>query len=233
MQYPVTVQEYMIFINSLKVNDSRIWCDIPQESIPLLNEVRPDMWGMQLRQPNDPVGGISYFEALAYCRWLSTMEEDDFYYELPSLEELLGAGHDSITGQVFNDIRFAKKFDTVDFDKQNGISFGKVPVGSVSLKDFGFNSDFDSYSINFEWTKGCKTETLKCVQTASVPTKRQGIAIGQHANIVIMRERIKAHYVAYKIEATGYLSSIGFRCVRKKRKSTDVAPVSRTGWRRK
>ncbi|MBK8263732.1 MAG: SUMF1/EgtB/PvdO family nonheme iron enzyme [Nannocystis sp.] len=50
----------------------------------------PDDWESQLRTPNRPVVGVSWFEAMAYCRWLSA-EHPTRRMRLPTVAEWIAA----------------------------------------------------------------------------------------------------------------------------------------------
>lgn len=52
-RYPVTVTEYERFVNSDAFAELR----------------KPEGWNKQLRYPNRPVTGVSWFEASACCKW--------------------------------------------------------------------------------------------------------------------------------------------------------------------
>ena len=64
-RYPVSVQEYRRFVDADGYQEARFWShggfDRWQE---------PEQWESQVRQPNHPVVGVSWFEALAYCSWM-------------------------------------------------------------------------------------------------------------------------------------------------------------------
>lgn len=63
-RYPVTVTEYRGFLESGGYADPRYWTAGgrgPREA--------PDHWEEQNRFPNRPVVGVTWYEALAYCRW--------------------------------------------------------------------------------------------------------------------------------------------------------------------
>ena len=52
----------------------------------------PIHWYEQMwRCPNSPVVGISWYEANAFCRWLTLTKNDGYIYALPSLEQWMAA----------------------------------------------------------------------------------------------------------------------------------------------
>ena len=62
-RYPVTVTEYRRFVESGGYADPRYWTAGGHGRRPA-----PDTWEEQLQFPNRPVVGVSWYEALAYCR---------------------------------------------------------------------------------------------------------------------------------------------------------------------
>jgi len=71
-RYPVTVAQYSKFLESGEEGylnprqwDPKGWAWREAEGIE-----EPDEWTAQLRYPNRPVVGVSWYEADAYCRWM-------------------------------------------------------------------------------------------------------------------------------------------------------------------
>jgi formylglycine-generating enzyme required for sulfatase activity len=65
-RFPVTVQEFAKFVDGRGYQDRRWWKhEAPGE------RNAPDAWQDQLARPNHPVTRVSWFEAAAYCQWLS------------------------------------------------------------------------------------------------------------------------------------------------------------------
>jgi formylglycine-generating enzyme required for sulfatase activity len=62
-RYLVTVTEYRRFLESGGYADPRYWMTGGP------TRERPTRWEEQLQFPNRPVVGVSWYEALAYCRW--------------------------------------------------------------------------------------------------------------------------------------------------------------------
>jgi len=74
----VTVNQYAVFVNSGQVEEQRWWSEAGWEWLQCRAcgwgremRIKPDRWMIQLRQPFNPVTGVTKYEAEAYCAWLS------------------------------------------------------------------------------------------------------------------------------------------------------------------
>jgi formylglycine-generating enzyme required for sulfatase activity len=89
---PVTVSQYAVFIDNGAINQGRWWsregwawlCGV-QDGWGRENRMLPDGWEIQLRHPFHPVVGVTWFEAEAYCAWLSYQKKQ--VVRLPIEEE--------------------------------------------------------------------------------------------------------------------------------------------------
>ena len=73
-KYPITVAEFTKFIADGGYRREDLW---PAEAWHwrVDNEIEfPQDWHEQQQAPNCPVTGLSWFEAVAYCRWLTSLE---------------------------------------------------------------------------------------------------------------------------------------------------------------
>lgn len=84
-KYPITVQEYRIFVEAGGYAEARCrwwspgaleWRNDNHVTVPL-------EWEDQLLAPNTPVTGVSWFECEAYARWLCERLSDGSVYRLP------------------------------------------------------------------------------------------------------------------------------------------------------
>ncbi len=64
-RYPVTVQEYTVFMDDDGYTEKRWWPDKFGEW------QEPALWQGQSAHPNRPVVGVCWFESMAYCAWLT------------------------------------------------------------------------------------------------------------------------------------------------------------------
>jgi formylglycine-generating enzyme required for sulfatase activity len=83
-KYPVTVQEYQRFIENGGYEETIYWGEGWRIKIQE-NWKEPDGWDEQKEHLNRPVTGVSWYEAGAYCNWLS--KRTGFPYRLPTDKE--------------------------------------------------------------------------------------------------------------------------------------------------
>jgi hypothetical protein len=84
-RYPVTVAEYNCFIENNGYRDPQYWKD---EWWGVKEEQRwtiPEDWDEQIEHQNRPVTGVSWYEAGAYCNWLTA--RTNLSYCLPGEKE--------------------------------------------------------------------------------------------------------------------------------------------------
>jgi Sulfatase-modifying factor enzyme 1 len=98
-KYPVTVQEFARFVRTGAYEDLR-WSRDHRGVYYAYGWHAPLAWDEQKRIPNAPVVGVSWHEAVAYCRWLT--EEEHMHVRLPTQEEWRNAAGDL---QKTNDIQ--------------------------------------------------------------------------------------------------------------------------------
>jgi len=83
-KYVTTIHEYQQFIQSEGYHNSALWCQDGWNWRVDNKIYSPANWDNQLLYPNCPVTSISWFEANAYCKWLTlTRTKQGYLYRLP------------------------------------------------------------------------------------------------------------------------------------------------------
>ncbi len=85
-KYPVTVEEYQRFVDHRGYEEANHWSTEGWALRDKKGWETPGSWEQQLQTPNRPVVEVSWYEAEAYCRWLSEQRGGQ-EVRLPSEEE--------------------------------------------------------------------------------------------------------------------------------------------------
>ncbi|MFH1489518.1 MAG: SUMF1/EgtB/PvdO family nonheme iron enzyme, partial [Pseudomonadota bacterium] len=83
-KYPVTVVEYLRFIENRGYKEPKYWGEwwkIKEKQ----GWTEPGLWEDQVEYLNRPVTGVSWYEAVAYCTWLS--DQTGLPFRLPKSDE--------------------------------------------------------------------------------------------------------------------------------------------------
>ncbi|MCQ3980371.1 MAG: hypothetical protein DPW09_43720 [Anaerolineae bacterium] len=84
-KYPLTNAEYKRFIEAGGYKNNRWWTEAGWKEVGQQQD-EPGYWqGDRFNKPNQPVGRVSWYECVAYCRWLNT--ETGQLYRLPTEAE--------------------------------------------------------------------------------------------------------------------------------------------------
>jgi hypothetical protein len=81
--WPVTVQEFMRFVDSQEFSDETLWADMPPSVIAAWSRLR-GIAKSQMRHPNWPVVDVNPGAAIAYCRWRTRQRTDKKVVRLPT-----------------------------------------------------------------------------------------------------------------------------------------------------
>jgi formylglycine-generating enzyme required for sulfatase activity len=86
-KYPVTVGAYRTFVRAGGYREGRYWTEAGWAWRKSVGRIQPELWdeGKWAGDDGFPVVGVSWYEATAYCRWLS--EETGKDYRLPTEAE--------------------------------------------------------------------------------------------------------------------------------------------------
>ncbi|MDO9265247.1 MAG: SUMF1/EgtB/PvdO family nonheme iron enzyme, partial [Desulfosalsimonadaceae bacterium] len=84
--YPVTVEEFARFVENGGYGDRSFWDDDGWSEKEKQGWTKPDEWDDQMEHRNRPVTGVSWYEACAYCKWL-TAAQTRHSFRLPKSRE--------------------------------------------------------------------------------------------------------------------------------------------------
>jgi len=85
-KYPVTVEEYQRFVDHRGYEESEHWSAEGWALRKKHGWAAPGDWPVQLETPNRPVVHVSWYEAQAYCKWL-TVQRGGLAVRLPTEDE--------------------------------------------------------------------------------------------------------------------------------------------------
>ena len=103
--YPTTNAMFAHFLNAGGYQDERWWVEAIADEYWNTNRGyrhgnEPRYWtDSRFNNPAQPVVGVSWYEAVAYCRWLSATLQDGYLYRLPTEAEWEGAARGLNAGE--------------------------------------------------------------------------------------------------------------------------------------
>ena len=152
-KYPVTNAEYERFIEAGGYQEKGLWTGAGWQEIGQ-NQNEPRFWqDARFNKPNQPVVGLSWYECVAYCRWLSA--ETGRLYRLPTEAEW-EKGARGVDGRMYP---WGNKFNANRLNTRAGDQQVRTttPVGiyPTGISPFGL---FDCAGNTWEW---CATRWKK------------------------------------------------------------------------
>jgi formylglycine-generating enzyme required for sulfatase activity len=153
-RYPVTNAQFAMFIADDGYNIQRPWWDEAGIAKLLLSKERePEFWKDERlgnSRTNHPVVGVTWYEATAFCRWLTQNQKynpEGYIYQLPSEIEWVYAAH----GLERRDYPWG-----VEEPNDEKANFGKTYNGTTPVGCFmpGMTPEgiFDMAGNVWEWT---------------------------------------------------------------------------------
>lgn len=210
-KYPITVEEYEQFIQS----DGYSYLDEIWTPEGILwrkenNILYPRNWRSQICLRNCPVTGISWYEAVAYCNWLTTIYHDDYIYRLPSEAEWEYAYKVCYHG------KFQSPLDINCYVDSEYLQF-KTPIGMFP-NSTAINGVTDMLGNVEEWcADSWSTSLVNCPRDgkAWICNNEDG-AVTRGGSTVRTRRLCRGTYRGRCNKNTRY-DTIGFRIIKEKR----------------
>ncbi len=126
-RFPVTNAEYKLFVEADGYTNERWWDTTEaREWLREQEEHLPEYWNdAQFNNPAQPVVGVSWFEARAYCNWLTATAADGSVFRLPTEAEFEAAARGK-KGRLYP---YGNKFDASRCNTLEGHVGRTTPVG--------------------------------------------------------------------------------------------------------
>lgn len=168
-KYPVTVGEYRSFIEAGGYEASHFWSTAAWSWLSENGRCQPSSWDDPGRISDDrlPVTGVSWYEAQAYCRWLSAVCRTSFRLPTEFEWEAAARGPKGLLYPWGND------FDG-SFCNYSASGFGRpTPVGAFSTAGDGPWGMVDMAGNVSEWTSSTFQPYLANLQAMIDPDEPQ------------------------------------------------------------
>lgn len=221
-KYPITVQEFEPFMDEGYQNQKfwtlEGWAWVQKEKINL-----PLDWDEQKLSPNCPITGTSWYEADAYCNWLTTNDQLGYVYHLPSEAEWeYVAKRELKPGQHFpwgNNISIGDKVET-NF-AWSGLR-KKTPIG-MFWKCVTIDGIFDMFGNVEEWCADKWTPDHQNYPNGDLELKEKGEnpRMVVKGGSTIRFSRLCRPTYRSRIRSQSRYPVVGFRPIRRKSKSDE------------
>jgi formylglycine-generating enzyme required for sulfatase activity len=152
-RYPVTNAQYARFIEGGGYENQAYWTEAGWAWREEEGSTQPRYWGdPKWNQPNYPVVGVSWYEVLAYCRWLSEVTGQEF--RLPTEAEWEKAAR----GEHGREWPWGNEFDPQKANTSEGGHGRTTPVGQYSPGGDSPYGASDMAGNVFEWCSTLKRD---------------------------------------------------------------------------
>jgi formylglycine-generating enzyme required for sulfatase activity len=215
--YPLTNMEFSRFVEAGGYQERRWWTEAgwQEKEKPTYEDgpwTKPRWWDdSRFNKPNQPVVGVSWYEAVAYCRWLSA--ETGQSYRLPTEAEWEKAARGN-DGRTYP---WGNNFDPSHLNANEGEQAVRAtsPVGiyPTGASPFGL---FDGVGNVWEW---CATEAGKAYPY-DVQEDEWTESYLNRTNVRVLRggswdDSVNLTRCARRdwVSPSGWISSFGFRIV--------------------
>lgn len=195
--YLVTNHRFEAFVNENGYKERCFWTEAGFNWLETETIQMPEYWvNEKWNQPDCPVVGVSWYEADAFCRWLTLTQEDGYDYQLPDEIQWERAA----SGADGRKYPWGNPFDS---EKANTIESGQSATTSVTRYPNGISPAgcYDMAGNVWEWTAGDYGEKMKALRGGSWHNNR-------HYACCTFRNRDNPGYRYF---------NIGFRCIRIKK----------------
>lgn len=209
-KYPITVEEFEQFILNKGYTESKeIWTKEGLDWREENNIQYPRNWRRQRYLRNSPVTGISWYEAVAYCNWLTINTQGKYLYKLPSesqWEYAYSVSHDIyVTEQNINCYD-----ENVDIQDKTPIGIFPSSTAQCGLTDMLGNVE--------EWCADSWYPSLsKCPLDGSAMFDPHELSAVTRGGSTIRTKRLCRYTYRARCHKNTRYDTIGFRIIRQER----------------
>ena len=226
-KYPVTNQWFRRFVKQGGYAERSYWTKEGVKWLDYTSAKHPDLWNdRKWNCPNSPVVGVSWWEADAFCRWLTLLRNDGYVYRLPDEWEWEAAaagrdgrecpwgdwGHDrcnseeSGTGKTSPVGIFAKE------DTPEGVSDMRGNVWEWTRSDYHSRIKLDDFRFDQEVQNLYDKELFdKIFEKLKEKTRQLPVLRGGSWGYTYDFARCADRYSSFPLDRD---FNVGFRCLR-------------------
>lgn len=214
-KFPVTVSEYKEFVQDGGYLKSRFWDSKGWQLRERFSVLSPEYFDLQLTCPNCPIVYISWYEADAYCKWLTYRMSDGFLYRLPTeveWEYVVRRGQEDystycFSGVTVNSLKAETNWDYVNLKRL-------APVG-LFPQDKTYDGVVDMNGNIWEWMAESNSVTSSTTPNEMNATSKQP-SIYRFLRGGGWHDVARRHRSAYRTEvlANSRYDDTGFRVVK-------------------
>lgn len=179
-KYPCTNAQFKLFMDAGGYAEKRWWTDDGWADRQVFNWLKPRLWDdSQFNSAEQPVVGVSWYEAVAFCNWLSEMTDENIMLPTEQQWQHAAQGDDGLVYPWGNDWDGSRCNNNVD-----GQGIGKTtPVRQYEGKGDSPFGVVDMAGNVFEWCKTGYETDVQDLQGRDARVKRGGSWHGIHVKV--------------------------------------------------